>query len=323
MRFYAGVPLTTRDGFNLGTINVIDQQPREVSPAEIATLQDLAGIVIDELEIRLAARMEAKRVDQIMADFIATVSHEMRTPLASVYGAAKTLHRGDGSIDSPTREQLLSMLEQGSERLTEIVAQILAARQLELSQPDGVSETFAPASLIRSVVDAAPDRGATRAIAVVDAAAPPTLRGDASTLRKILEQLLENATAHTPSGGQIEVGVEQYAEGTRFWVADDGPGIPEAERERIFEKFYRLDPTNRDGDGGIGLGLYTCRLLADRIRARVAVEPDDGGGSRFVIELPFTPSADNGPSTSRSTRTIVYRSSRRGRCSSEGNGHNP
>jgi signal transduction histidine kinase len=86
LRFYAGVPLRTRAGYNLGTLNVIDTKPREVTEEQLATLQDLAAIVVDELELRLAARGEAERLTQARADFIVSASHELRTPLAAIYG---------------------------------------------------------------------------------------------------------------------------------------------------------------------------------------------------------------------------------------------
>jgi len=93
LRFYAGVPLKTEDGYNLGTLNVIDVKPREVTEEELATLEDLAAIVVDELEVRLAARGEAERLTRARADFVVTASHELRTPLAAVYGAAKLLEK--------------------------------------------------------------------------------------------------------------------------------------------------------------------------------------------------------------------------------------
>jgi signal transduction histidine kinase len=104
-------------------------------------------------------------------------------------------------------------------------------------------------------------------------------------VRQVLVNLVENAIKYSPDGGKIEVGVEANDANVRFWVRDEGLGIPEGEEQRIFEKFYRLDPQMSRGVGGTGLGLYICNELVTRMDGRIWVEANGKKGSTFIFEL--------------------------------------
>ena len=104
---------------------------------------------------------------------------------------------------------------------------------------------------------------------------------------QVLSNLIDNAIKYSPGGGRIEVRVGQDGEAIRFSVRDEGMGIPTGEHNRIFDKFYRLDPDNRRGVGGSGLGLYICRELVRSMNGRVWVESEPGRGATFVFELPI------------------------------------
>src|SRR5207253_7262312 len=102
-----------------------------------------------------------------------------------------------------------------------------------------------------------------------------------------LVNLVENAVKYSPDGGSVEVALEPRGSMLRFAVHDEGLGVPENERTRIFEKFYRLDPNMTRGIGGTGLGLYICRELVRRVNGKIWVEPHDDTGSTFVVEIPL------------------------------------
>ena len=287
LRFYAGVPLTTADGYNLGTLNVIGTEPREVTEEEITTLQDLAAIVVDELEVRLAARGEQQRLDRERADFVVTAAHELRTPLAAVYGAAKLLARPDLGDDG-SREKLLAVIADESERLAAVVGEILTGAQLEAGRIQIVSERLDSLTLVESAIEAARVHlPANFALELRAADGLPELVSDAGKVRQILAGLIDNAVKYSPAGGLITVGAEPRAGGgVRFSVSDHGVGVPPAERERIFEKFARLDSDGTRGVNGTGLGLYIARALARELGGWVACEPLPAGGSTFVFDLP-------------------------------------
>ena len=117
----------------------------------------------------------------------------------------------------------------------------------------------------------------------------PKVHGDGERTRQVLLNLLDNAIKYSPSGGRIEVGLSAVGDQLRFSVQDQGLGIPLGEQERIFDKFYRLDPDQRGGIGGTGLGLYICRELVRSMHGRIWVESDAGGGTTFAFELPAEP----------------------------------
>ena len=289
----SAAPLATADGFNLGTLCVIDRQPRQVSEDQLATLRDLAAIVVDELELRYAARSEEQRLEQVRADFTATVSHELKTPLAAVYGAAITLARTDGAVDEETRQRLLAVITEQGERLRDMFEDVLATSQLESGSFRIVNGELLPAELARSAAEAARVRLPTSLTIDVRVDGPlPTAHGDPTRIRQVLENLLDNAIKYSPAGGQIEVRVEADGDTIRFHVRDHGPGIPESEHETIFTRYYRLDPGLHNGVAGTGLGLYVCQQLAIRMGGQIELSSREGHGSTFTLTLPLIRSTD-------------------------------
>jgi two-component system, OmpR family, phosphate regulon sensor histidine kinase PhoR len=230
---------------------------------------------------------EARRLDELKAEFVATASHELRTPLAAVYGAAQTLRRHDFALDEAGRSRFISMITDESERLSRIVNEILLASQLDAGQLDLASEPFDPSELVERVTEATRAHmpgSVTLAVTVPESA--PSVAADRDKARQVLVNLVENAIKYSPDGGRVEVGIEHDGSAVRFYVTDEGLGIPEAEQERIFDKFYRLDPGMTRGVGGTGLGLYICSELVRRMDGRIWVESHHGRGSTFSFELP-------------------------------------
>jgi len=231
---------------------------------------------------------EARRLDELKAEFVTTASHELRTPLAAVYGAAQTLSRHDFALDEAGRARFISLITDESERLSRIVNEILLASQLDAGRLDLTSEPFDPAELVERVVEARRAHlppTVTLGLALPDAPAP-SVAADRDKARQVLVNFVENAIKYSPDGGRVEVGIDRAEDAVRFYVSDEGLGIPEVEQERIFDKFYRLDPEMTRGVGGTGLGLYICSELVRRMGGRIWVQSDHGEGSTFSFELP-------------------------------------
>jgi two-component system, OmpR family, phosphate regulon sensor histidine kinase PhoR len=228
-----------------------------------------------------------RRLEELRAQFVATISHELRTPLASLHGAAMTLLEREHDLHEQTRHDLLDMIAVQSKRLAALVEEILLTGQLDSGSLRVVTRPFDPEELVWTAAAAARLRlGDDTTIDVSLPALLPRVEGDAERTRQVLANLLDNAIKYSPEGGRIELGFEADGDWARFSVRDEGLGIPLGEQKRIFEKFYRLDPDHRRGIGGSGLGLYICRELVRSMNGRIWVESDPGKGATFTFELP-------------------------------------
>jgi two-component system phosphate regulon sensor histidine kinase PhoR len=230
---------------------------------------------------------EERRLEQMRSDFVATVSHELRTPLAAIYGAAITLRRPDLDLGDDMRAKLLEVVADEADRLAQIVNDVLLASHLDSGQLQLHIDTVDAAKLTETVVEAAKTH--LPAGITLELKAPkklPAVVADEQQLRQVLVNLVENAVKYSPEGGPVKVELSYGERSVQWTVSDEGLGIPAAERRRVFEKFYRLDPNMTRGIGGTGLGLYICRELVHRLDGRIWVDANNGKGSKFHVELP-------------------------------------
>jgi PAS domain S-box-containing protein len=231
---------------------------------------------------------EERALEQIRQDLVSTVSHEVRTPLAAIYGSALTLAREDLELEEAMHRKLLEVIVEESARLADIVNDLLLASQLDAGRLEVHVEPCDAHALAASVLDAARTHlpEGTRVSLDPGQEDVPRVVADEGQLRQVLANLIDNAVKYSPAGGDVLVRVETAGTYVRFTVADQGLGIPPAEQNRIFEKFYRLDPDMTGGIGGTGLGLYISRELVRRVHGRIWVEPNHVRGSIFHVEIP-------------------------------------
>ncbi len=231
---------------------------------------------------------DERAVEQMKTDFVSTVSHELRTPLAAIYGAAMTLRRRDVAVEESQRDKLLEVVSNEADRLARIVNDILWASRLESGRMSIAIERCDAAAIATEVVDVLRSRAPEGIdVAVRKSRGLPQVAADPDKLRQILTNLIDNAIKYSPDGGHVEVEIGRSGGRVRFRVADEGLGIPPAEQDRIFEKFFRLDPNLTRGVGGTGLGLYISRELVTRMNGRIWVDSDGRSGSSFFLELPI------------------------------------
>jgi PAS domain S-box-containing protein len=248
----------------------------------------VTGVAFDEgIVYALRDVTDEQEFERARSDFVATASHELRTPLAAVYGAARTLRRTDIEIPVEQQEAFLDIIVSETERLTTIVSQILLAGQLEGGRVDVASAATELAPLVESVlvstrvsapehIELRLEQNGDRAVALADE----------DKLRQVLVNLLDNAIRYSPDGGEVAVELAGGAGRVRLTVRDQGLGVPTGEQERIFEKFYRLDPALTRGVGGSGLGLFISRELVTRMGGSLTVRSQPGEGAAFVVDLP-------------------------------------
>jgi PAS domain S-box-containing protein len=231
---------------------------------------------------------DERAVEQLKTDFVSTVSHELRTPLAAIYGAAMTLRHRELAVEPEQRDRLLDVISSESNRLARIVNDILWASRLESGRMQVEIERCDASAIVAETAEVAQARVPDGLRLVVDAPAGlPAVSADPDKLRQVLANLLDNAVKYSPDGGTIELEASRSGGSVRFRVTDEGLGIPPAEQDRIFEKFFRLDPNLTRGVGGTGLGLYISRELVTRMGGRIWVVSDGRTGSTFFVELPI------------------------------------
>jgi len=264
----------------------------ETLPLELAGRErwvSVSGVTFDEGTVYAFRDITEERVlEEIRQDLVATVSHELRTPLAAIYGSAMTLNRDDVELEPGINAKLLTVIVEESTRLGHIVDDLLLASQLDAGRLDVHIESCDAGALAESVLNAARTHlpeGVNLELEPI-ARELPRVAADEAQLRQVLDNLIENAVKYSPGGGEVRVAVQDAGDVVRFAVADSGLGIPPAERSRIFEKFYRLDPDMTRGIGGTGLGLYIARELVRRVKGRIWVEPNSDRGSVFNVEIP-------------------------------------
>lgn len=284
LRFYVGVPLTTTDGHNLGTLNIIDTSPREVDPHHLAILQDLAAVVMDELELRLAARraveVEAAREALRLRDAVlAGISHEMRTPLAVLNGIVG-VEEADHEPGDPERDQLRTMMRRHVRHLDWLLTQFLDYASLEGDRPPVVSSLVTDlVPLVAEAIDVFADRCP---IVFRRPDEPVMAIADPDRTWQICLELLNNAVRFSPNQSQVDIEVARADNGqVRYTVSDRGPGIDMELAARLFEPMARHQQST-----GSGVGLYVSRILAEAQGGSIEVESHPGEGSRFSLLLP-------------------------------------
>jgi signal transduction histidine kinase len=226
-----------------------------------------------------------REFDRLKDEFIAIVSHELRTPLTSVYGAAMTL--GNQTLDEERRDALIEIVSTESARLARLLDQILWVSRLDSGRARAVIAAVDVVPLVSEVVDATRTHLPPEvSVELEHESEPPPVAADPDKLRQVLVNLIENAVKYSGQG-TVEVRVGRDDGSMRFSIRDEGRGIPFEEHERVFEKFYRLDPDMTQGVGGTGLGLYICRELIEGMDGRIWLESTPGVGSTFNFELPL------------------------------------
>ena len=241
-------------------------------PAEIAPLV----AALNALLARLHASFDAQRA------FVADAAHELRSPLTALKLQLDLVRR---AADEPSRTQALRELASGAERMRHLVEQLLA---LARAEPGGAEATLADADLSESARQASADSVALASSRTVDleldAPATITVRADASALRMLARNLIDNAVRYAGTNGRVRVRAFVDGADAVFRVDDSGPGIPADERTRVFDRFYRRDSGETTGSG---LGLAIVKAIADRHGAQVVLADSPLGGLRAEVRLPL------------------------------------
>jgi two-component system phosphate regulon sensor histidine kinase PhoR len=238
-----------------------------------------------------------KELESVRREFVANVSHELRTPLTLIKGYVETLL--DGAKDDPAvATTFLRTIEKHTNRLTFLIEDLLNLSQLESGEP----AMHRQSTNLHSVAERALDElrpAAARKNQTLQNVIDPQLEvnADADRLPQVFYNLIDNAIKYGRANGVVRVGADHLSEGVQAYVADDGPGIPPEARDRIFERFFRLDKARSREAGGTGLGLSIVKHIVRWHGGRVWVESGPEGGSTFYFTLPYASEPESGEET--------------------------
>ncbi|MCO6046161.1 cell wall metabolism sensor histidine kinase WalK [Aeoliella sp. ICT_H6.2] len=243
--------------------------------------EDVGAVIV------LHDNSELRRLETIRQEFIANVSHELKTPLSSMMAYAETLQRG-ALDDSEIRDSFLARIMEQGERLNNLIQDMLRLARIETAQqPFEIEPVDVGAVLGQCVHDYHTQAEAKSIELVYEPPADKTYASaDEEGLRVICNNLIDNALKYTPDGGRVEVRWRRDNDTVLLEVKDNGPGIPRGDAARVFERFYRVDKARSRELGSTGLGLSIVKHLVQSFSGAVGVESQPGHGSRFWVELP-------------------------------------
>lgn len=228
-----------------------------------------------------------RRLEQVRRDFIANVSHEMRTPLSSIKGFAETLRTG-ALEDEKVAKEFISSIEKQADNMTALVEDLLDLSAIESGQRVPSTERIELAGAVQEIVKTLLPIAKKKKITIENLIADESMviSADRGHLKQILINLMENAIKFNHEGGWIKLSAESAEKMFFLKVADSGSGIPSQDIPRIFERFYRVDKARSRAMGGTGLGLSIVKHLVEANGGSVSVESSVGKGSTFIVSFP-------------------------------------
>ena len=279
-------PLTqvekTAEAFARGDFSA--RLPEAIGDTEVAHLTSALNQMLGRIEESFAAKVES---ESKLRRFVADASHELRTPLTAIRGFAE-LHRQGAIKGEEKTAELVRRIEQESIRMSTLVEDLLLLARLDQSREmdnDPVDLNTLVKEAVASAQAAGPDHPISTSLPSEDV----FVLGDSHRIHQVIANLLANARTHTPIGTPIAIALSQDEAGTTIEVSDQGPGLSQEDQERIFERFYRADPSRvRSGNEGSGLGLSIVDAVMKAHGGRVSVRSELGKGATFTLYFPIT-----------------------------------
>lgn len=252
---------------------------------------DRLGTTFDQMAEHIVAQLEAlKQKDMLRRELVAHVSHDLRTPLATLHGYLETLQIKDGDLTPEQRAEYVSVALRHSERLRRLVEALFELAKLDARDTAPQREPFSMTELAQDVVQKWQLKARTQDVVLaLDAGDDLCVAyADVALVERVLENLVENALEHTPAGGRIAIGIQRTEGRVVTQVADTGSGIPPEELPRIFDRFYQAHNKHR-GNEHAGLGLAIAKRILELHESRIEVDSRVGAGTTFRFTLPVAP----------------------------------
>jgi two-component system phosphate regulon sensor histidine kinase PhoR len=272
---------------SIGEARIPSPEKEQVIQTIAAPLRDAEG-GLDGAIVVLHDVSELRQLEKVRRDFIANISHELKTPLAAIRGLVETLI-DDDQMDKETHDRFLTKIRDQSSRLSNLIVDLLTISRLESHES---KLEFEPTDLRVPVAESyrnlSPHAEASEiAVEPLIPDEPVTVEGDPEALRELVDNLLSNAVKYTPRGGRVQLRLFVEAESAILEIEDTGIGIAPEDQSRVFERFYRVDKARSRRMGGTGLGLSIVKHVALAHGGNVSVRSETGRGSTFRVQIPL------------------------------------
>lgn len=315
VRSYLGTVLEPKSEIRLGTLCVIDTKPHSFSEEVKASLsqigQAITTLLVSHREkldlikysnevkkqnsemVDLTASLQNSMeklilAEKVKSEFLSVISHELRTPLTSIKGSLG-LMKSDGVMTDKQRSQrLVSIAYDNSERLLSLIEDILQLQKREFGHLETVLTQVDLSKLIETSADAyrnyAADRDVT--LTVLGTGQSCMVNGNKAQLDRVLANVLSNALKFSKNSGNVEITLRCFDDGPQIAVKDEGAGIPEGSKEKVFGMFSQVDSSDTRSQSGSGLGMYICKQILQHHNATIDYESEPGVGTTFVLSFP-------------------------------------
>lgn len=284
VRFYAGAPLRTREGYLIGTICLVDQQPRSFSENDRKVLERMAKVIMEQLELRLKALKEVEAEQQLAQEkqeFISIASHELRTPVTSLTAAIQLMQRV--RIEAPPA--FTNLLEQAAKslaKLNKLISDLLDVNRAEIGHLQLNKTTFTISELINDCCTHIRHGGSHHIH--LSGELELEVCADEHKIDQVIVNLANNVVKYAPEAPDIHMNVSRAGDFAKISVKDNGPGIPLDKQQHLFERYYRVGNSKRSG---LGLGLYISAQIIRQHGGEIGVDSAPGKGSIFWFTLPL------------------------------------
>ena len=283
MRSWLAVPIVRR-GVGIGLVEIDSTVPDAFSPADIELLETIVRVLSGPVELADHYAAE-QRANQLRDAFIGVISHELRTPITTIYGLSKMLRQRGADLDAEVVVSTIEDVEAEADRLQRLVEDLLVLSRAERGAVDIDGEPLGMARILRRVVEAERARLPGRVVELEASEGLPLVIGEETYVEQVVRNLLTNAAKYAHPAAPIRVVVEAVDDEVVTRVLDEGIGIAEGDTDRVFELFYRSTSATRMA-GGAGIGLFVCRQLVGAMGGRIWAAPRSPVGTEVGFALP-------------------------------------
>ncbi len=284
IRFYAGAPLLTQDGLALGTLCVIDRQPRKLNDLQRRALQTLARQVVSQLELRLHAR-RLERIDETRGKVFATIAHDLRSPFNGILGLTRILKDNANALSASLIQKSAASLYENASNAYQLLDEMLQWYQQETGGVPRAREASCLSELVNEALPLLRQLAESKGLALhVEVPAELCVLADPAVLKTVVRNLVSNAIKYSPSGGLVQLKAVAVGGQVRVSVSDQGTGVSTEKRSQLFEGTVE-SKVGTSGEEGTGFGLKLCADFLRAQQGRIWLDEEYTEGTRICFEL--------------------------------------